>query len=114
MVTEHTRRRVTRMQSYPAYAGRTNEEMIAVCEDALSVFLDLTHRSQDPGEPLDSLICDIAKNLLAHAGTEGVKKAKDGEMEREWSEQNGGIDMVLMNRIKKYRQVVGVNATPLV
>ena len=114
MATEHTRRRMARMQTYTAYKDRSDDELTSVLEDALSVFLDITHRSEDPGEPLDSLICDIAKNLLVHSGTEGVKKAKDGEMEREWSEQNGGIDMVLMNRIKKYRQVVGVNATPLV
>jgi hypothetical protein len=35
-------------------------------------------------------------------------------MEREWSDQQGGLDIVLMKRIKAYRQVVGVNATPLV
>ena len=101
------------MNNYPAFRGREDDELSAVLEDALSVFLDLTHRSEDPGAGVDSLICDIAKNLIAHAGTEGVKKAKDGEFEREWSENNGGLDIALLNRIKKYRQVVGVNASPI-
>lgn len=113
MTSEHTLRRAGRFNSYPAYADKSNKEIIATLEDALALFLDLTHRSEDPGEPLDSLICDIAKNLLAHAGTEGVLLAKDGDMERKWSDANGGLDTALLNRIKKYRQVVGINASPL-
>lgn len=101
------------MQAYPAYASKSENELIATLEDALAVFLDLTHRSEDPGQPIDSLICDIAKSMLARAGQESVKKAKDGEFEREWADQTGGLDPVLMARIKRYRQVVGVNATPI-
>ena len=113
MASEHILRRVGRMTSYPVYKGKDENELTATLEDALQLFLDLTHRSADPGDVVDSLICDIAKSLLARSGQEGVKKAKDGEFEREWSEQFGGLDIVLMNRIKKYRQVVGANATPL-
>jgi len=98
---------------FPAYANRSEDEVIASLEDALQVFLDLTHRSEDLGQPIDSLICDIAKTLIARSGQEGVKKAKDGEFEREWSDQTGGLDLSLMARIKKYRQVVGVNAAPI-
>jgi len=99
--------------NYPAFANKPESETVATCEDALMLFLDLTHRSEDPGQPIDSLICDIAKTMLTRSGQEAVKKAKDGEFEREWSDQMGGLDPVLMARIKKYRQVVGVNATPL-
>ena len=112
MTTEHTLRRVARLNKLPNYQQKSDDVLSVYLEDALSVFLDYTHRSEDPGEPVDSLICDIAKNLIVHGGTEGVKKAKDGEMEREWSDQNGGLDLVLLNRIKKYRQVVGINASP--
>ncbi len=112
MASEHTLRRAGRFKDYPAFNGKSETEILTTLEDALALFLDLTHRSADPGEPLDPLICDIAKTLMARGGQEGVKKAKDGEFEREWSDQNGGLDLVLMARIKKYRQVVGLNATP--
>lgn len=111
--TEHTRRRAGRLAAYPPYAGKTENELIFTAEDALSIFLDLTHRTEDPGEVIDSLVCDIAKSLMARSGQESVKKAKDGEMEREWSENMGALDPVLMQRIKRYRQVVGVNAAHL-
>lgn len=114
MVSEHTQRRAGRLIAYTAFADRPEQELIHYCEDALYLFLDLTHRSEDPGQPIDSLICDIAKTLMARGGQEGVKKAKDGEMEREWSEQNGELDIVLMQRIKAYRLVVGINAAPVV
>lgn len=110
--TEHTRRRAGRLAAYPPYAGKTENELILTAEDALSIFLDLTHRTEDPGEVIDSLVCDIAKSQMARSGQESVKKAKDGEMEREWSENMGALDPVLMQRIKRYKQVVGVNATP--
>ena len=101
------------MQSYPAYKSKSDSELEVVLGDALAVFLDLTHRSEDPGDVVDSLICDIAKNLLAHAGTEGIILARDGEIQRKWSDANGGIDPAIVKRIMSYRQVVGVNATPL-
>lgn len=111
MTTGHTLRRLDRLSKLPAFSGRGDEEMIVHLEDALAVFLDYTHRSVDPGEPVDSLICDIAKVLIAKDGAEGVKKAKDGEFEREWSDQTG-IPPELTSRMRMYRQVVGVNATP--
>lgn len=102
------------MQNYPAFQGRSDPELQTILEDALSLFLDLTHRSDDPGEAVDSLLCDIAKSTLARAGQDGVKRAKDGEMEREWADPSvGSLDATLLKRIKSYRQVVGVNATPL-
>jgi hypothetical protein len=114
MVSEHTQRRAGRLIAYTAFADKPETELVHYCEDALYLFLDLTHRSDDPGEAIDPLICDIAKTLMARGGQEGVKKAKDGEMEREWSDQNGGLDIVLMQRIKAYRLVVGINAAPIV
>lgn len=112
MASVHTTRRASRLLSYPAYADKTDDELMRCCEDALCLFLDLTHRTADPGEALDPLICDIAKTLMARGGQEGVKKAEDGELKREWSDQSGGLDIVLMQRIKAYRLVVGINAAP--
>lgn len=109
MASEHTMRRVGRLNATP-FAGKSDDEKIVACEDALGLFLDLTHRAEDLGERIDPLVCEIAKTLLGKAGQEGIKKAKDGELEREWSEQSGMIDPVLLKRIKAYRQVVGINA----
>lgn len=113
MASEHSQRRAGRLVAYSAYADKPETELVHYCEDALMLFLDLTHRADDPGEAIDPLICDIAKTLMARGGQEGVKKAEDGELKREWSD-NGGLDIVLMQRIKAYRVVVGINATPVV
>lgn len=114
MASEHTVRRAGCVTNHPAFKGKATAEVYTYLEDALATFLDLTHRSEDPGEPVDPLICDIAKTYAARAGQEGVVEAKDGEMQRKWSDQNGGLDIVLLKRIRAYRQVVGVNAAPLV
>lgn len=111
MATEHTLRRAGRMQAYPAFRTAKDEYITVLLEDALACFLDYTHRSEDPGEAVDSLICDIARSMHTRMGAEGVRKAKDGELEREWSEQ-GGLDPVLLRRMKAHRLVVGINATP--
>lgn len=111
MATEHTLRRLARVKTLPMFKNKGDEALIIYLEDALSVFLDYTHRSVDPGEGVDGLICDIAKLNIGKEGAEGVKKAKDGEFEREWAVETG-LPTELTARMKMYRQVVGVNATP--
>lgn len=81
--------------------------MAVAAEDAVSLFLDMTHRTEDLGEPIDSLICDIARSSILRDGSNGIKKARDGDMEREWSDA-GELDPVLLKRIKAYRIIVGV------
>lgn len=98
------------MQNYPAFKNAGDDYIITILEDALSVFLDYTHRGEDPGEAVDSIVCEIARTQHIRMGAEGVRKAKDGEMEREWSEM-GGLDASLIKRMKAYRLVVGINAT---
>jgi len=110
MASEHTLRRMARLNATPFGSKRDEEKQVA-CEDALSLFLDITNRSEDMGERIDGLVCEIAKTMLSKSGQEGIKKAKDGELEREWSEANGMLDPVLLKRIKAYRLVVGLNAT---
>jgi len=112
MTTGHTMRRLARLNTIPLYRNMGEDALIVYLEDALSVFLDYTHRSEDPGEPVDSLIGDIAKWKIGRMGAEGLKKAKDGEMEREWEITNVGIPRELTERMKMYRQVVGINAAP--
>ncbi len=111
MATEHTLRRLARIKVYPIFQNKTDDLMVISLEDALSVFLDYTHRSVDPGDVIDSIICDIAKYNIGKEGAEGIKKAKDGEFEREWAQETG-LPSELTARMKMYRQVVGVNAAP--
>jgi len=113
--SEHTLRRLGRLSRYGSFANHSddeNGELTLALEDALAVFLDYTNRVEDPGQPVDSLIIDIAKTLLVRSGAEGVTKAKDGEMMREWSDANGGLDIFLRRRMNAYRLVVGLNAPP--
>ena len=111
MASEHTLRRLGRLNTIPMFKNKPDDALTIYLEDALQVFLDYTHRSTDPGAPIDSLVCDIAKIAIGKEGVEGVKKAKDGEMERSWSEESG-LPSEITSRMKMYRQVVGVNATP--
>ena len=111
MATEHTLRRLARIKVNPIFQNKTDDLMVTSLEDALSVFLDYTHRSVDPGEVIDSIVCDITKYNVSKAGMEGVKVAKDGEMQRTWSEESG-LPSELTARMKMYRQVIGVNAAP--
>lgn len=104
-------RRVGRIHAYPGFKNSADDYLIVLLDDALAYFLDFTHRGEDPGEQVDSIVCDIARSMNARMGAEGVKKAKDGDMEREWSEQGGLVDPALLRRMKSYRLVVGVNAT---
>ena len=110
--TEHTLRRVGRMSRYGSMRNMDDNELALILEDALAVFLDYTHRAEDPGAVVDSLICDIAKTAMARSGAEGVVEAKDGEMTRKWSDANGGLDISLQRRMASYRLVVGINAPP--
>lgn len=110
MASEHTKRRLARMQNYPAFKNATDDYIITILEDALAVFLDFTHRGVDPGEEVDSLVCEIARTQHARMGVEGVTRATDGEIMRVWSEM-GGLDASLIKRMKAYRLVVGINAT---
>ena len=112
-MTGHDTRRLAIIRRTTNFRNLTDDALLVYLESALSVFLDYTHRSADPGEPIDYLICDIAKWQANRQGAEGVKKAKDGEMEREWELTAAGIPMELTARMKMYRQVIGVgNATP--
>lgn len=111
MVTEHTLRRLGRVNTLLMFKNKGDDALLVYLEDALNVFLDYTHRSVDPGEVIDSIICDIAKYNIGKEGAEGIKKAKDGEFEREWAQETG-LPSEITARMKMYRQVVGVNAAP--
>jgi len=109
MASADTERRMARMHSYPAFKNADDAYIITILEDALGTFLDFTHRGEDPGEAVDSLICEIARAQHARMGVEGVTRAQDGEIMRVWPES--GLDAQLIKRMKAYRLVVGINAT---
>ena len=111
MTTADTNRRISRLATNKMFMNMKEDELAILLEDSLSVFLDYTHRSSDPGDVVDGLVCDIARYLSARRGAEGVRKAKDGEFEREW-DANVGLPVEIVGRMKMYRRVVGLNATP--
>lgn len=112
-MTAHTDRRIGIIRRLPIFQNISDDAIAVYLDDALSVFLEYTHRSVDPGEPIDFLVCDLAKWLASRQGVEGVKKAKDGEFEREWELTASGIPMEFKDRMKMYRRVIGTeNATP--
>jgi len=104
-------RRLARLNTIPIYKNKGEDALIIYLEDALSVFLEYTHRSEDPGDLVDSLVCDIAKFKINKEGAEGMKMAADGEMKRDWG-QEIGLPSELTARMKMYRRVVGSGASP--
>lgn len=100
-------RRVERLRRRPTLKDKP-QELLEVClDDALAFFFEYTHRITDPGERVDSLICELAILKINAEGVENVKVAKEGEVEREWYET---IPPMLLNRLKSYRLMWGVNA----
>ena len=86
---------------------KTDEYLLALLDDALSCFLDLTHRTVDPGERVDSLIIRMAVVYSNMEGAEGNSKAEDGELKREWTD---AFPSDIYKQIKAWRLVVGLSA----
>lgn len=107
MAEDDKMRRLSKMRARPTLAVKGDEYLEAVLEDALETFLDLTHRSKDPGERVDSLLIRLAVVYSNQEGVEGNTKAEDGELKREWTDT---LPADLYRQIKSWRLVVGVNA----
>ena len=103
-----TLRRLARLRTRRTLAEKSDEYLTMLLEDARGYFLAVTHRDADPGERADSIITRIAVLWSNQEGGEGSKKTKDGEIEREYSEQWMPID--IEREIKSWRLVAGVNA----
>lgn len=76
--------RFERLRSRPQYAHLSDEVLRQCLDDALGDFFAYTNRRNDPGDGADSIITELACAKVNSLGIEGVKKAKDGEVEREF------------------------------
>ena len=107
MTEQDTARRLARLKLRPTLSEKTDEFLVMSLEDSLAFFLDYTHRMNDPGQRVDSLICELAVLRINAEGVENVKHAVEGEVEREWYET---IPPMLLPRLNAYRLMVGINA----
>lgn len=107
MTEQDTTRRLARLKLRSTLAEKSDDFLVMSLEDSLAFFLDYTHRIDDPGQRVDSLICELAVLRINAEGVENVKVAKEGEVEREWYET---IPPMLLPRLNAYRLMVGVNA----
>lgn len=107
MTEQDTARRLARLKLRPTLASKSDDFLVMSLEDSLAFFLDYTHRIDDPGQRVDSLICELAVLRINAEGVENVKVAREGEVEREWYET---IPPMLLPRLNAYRLMVGVNA----
>lgn len=79
-----TTSRLKNLQLRPQYGHMDEALLIRMLDEALGDFLAYTNRREDPGDAVDSLIIDMAAAKLNALGIEGQKRAKDGEVEREY------------------------------
>ncbi len=79
-----TETRLAKLKLRPQYSHLSDDLMTAMLEEALGDFYAYTNRRADPGDAVDSIIIDMACAKLNALGIEGQKRAKDGEVEREY------------------------------
>ncbi len=79
-----TATRLASLKLRPQYSHLSDDLMTAMLEEALQDFYAYTNRRADPGDAVDSIIIDMACAKLNALGIEGQKRAKDGEVEREY------------------------------
>lgn len=77
-------RRLEKLRHRPQYSHLDDDLLAQMLDEALGDFFAYTNRRSDPGEAVDSIIIDMACAKLNALGIEGIKKAKDGEVEREY------------------------------
>lgn len=80
--------RLQYLRMRPQYDHMEDDLLMRMLDEALGDFLAYTNRREDPGDAADSLIIDMAAVKLNSLGIEGVKKGKDGELEREYKDIN--------------------------
>ena len=98
-------RRFAQMLRRPTMRDREPDFIRLSLEDATAYFLEYTHRHEDPGEDADSVICAIAALNINMEGWENMKKAKDGEYERE---MEATIPPMLKARLDSWRMMWGL------
>lgn len=99
-------RRLQRLMKRPLLAEKPTEYLEVLLDDALSVFLEYTHRICDPGEPVDALLCRMVVVWTNMEGAEGSTSAEDGDIKRTWE----ALPSDIQRSLKHYRLVVGISA----
>lgn len=107
MTSDDQMRRLGKMKVRQTLQVKSDAYLLAVLDDALECFLDLTHRTVDPGERVDSLIIRMAVVYSNQEGAEGNSKAEDGDLKREWSD---AFPSDIYKQIKSWRLVAGLYA----
>lgn len=79
-----TATRLAKLRLRPQYGHLSDDLLAQMLDEALGDFYAYTNRRADPGDAIDSIIIDMACTKLNALGIEGIKKAKDGEVEREY------------------------------
>ena len=102
---ENTERRFAQMMRRPTMHDREPDFIRLSLEDATAYFLEYTNRREDPGAEADSVICAIAALYINMEGWENMKKAKDGEYERE---MEATIPPMLKARLDTWRLMRGL------
>lgn len=96
-MTQETR--YERLRLRPQY-DHIPDELVKEClDEALGDFYAYTNRRNDPGDAVDSIIIELACARLNTLGIEGVKRAKDGEVEREFEQ----IQEMLLRKLDSWR-----------
>lgn len=108
MVTDSTalQRRLVRLKARRTTAGKPDAYLEGLLDDALETFLQITHRTADPGEGIDGLMVDMATHWSNMEGAEFTEGATEGDMSRTWT----NLPDAIYKRMISYRKVAGLIA----
>lgn len=107
MAAQDTTRRLARLRTIASLEVKTDDYLMMVLEDAAQAFLDFTHRSEDPGQSADSIICRLAVVWSNMEGTEGAVSAADGDINRSYT---GEIPTDIQTWMRRWRLLPGMDA----
>ena len=107
----HTARRLAKLKRRPTFVDKSDDWLTLSLEEAVGFFLDFTNRTIDPGEQVDTLICELAVWRINSEGFENMMKAKDGELERELGTE---MPPMIKSRLLNWRVMRGLYATDTV
>ena len=106
--TADDQRRLSILKRRAALDGKTDDYLLLCLEDSRTFFLDYTNRTEDPGEQVDNLICEIASLKANSEGAENVQQAADGGRAGISRTFYADIPPFFLNRLKNWRLIRGL------
>lgn len=108
MITDTTvmQRRMARLRARRTVAEKPDAYLEGLLDNALETFLQITHRTADPGEGIDGLMVDLATHWSNQEGAEFTEGATEGDLSRTWTT----LPDALYKRMISYRKVSGLIA----